>query len=64
MNMREPNKIDKVIVFIVMPLFAIMFIVFGCYCSKVLDAFYLGLTSVLTGILWFNWAIFESKRLK
>lgn len=37
---------------------AITFIIFGCYMSKYQNSFYLGLLSVITGIIWFNWCLY------
>ena len=49
------------IVFITLPFIATVLIVFGCIMSKYFDAFYLGLVSVLIGILYFNLALFVDK---
>lgn len=56
------NAKDRVVILFLMPFNAITFIVFGCCMAKFHNAFYLGLTSVLTGIFWFNWALFEKHK--
>jgi uncharacterized membrane protein YjgN (DUF898 family) len=50
----------KFAILILMPLVAIVFVVFGCIMAKYVDAFYLGLVAVLIGIFWFIWAVYES----
>jgi len=57
------SEVEK-IVFVMMPIIAITCIVFGCIMGKYFDAIYLGLTSVVYGIIWFNWCLYESRKLK
>ena len=52
----------EIIIKFVMPIYAIIFIIFGCVMSKYFDGFYLGLESIICGVIWFNWAIYENSK--